>query len=154
MLEQIKDFNFWFDVNKSLQFLNPKIILYLGLGLIFLSLLLLTFAYVLFKNSKAWAILRENVFYFLFISGLLILLFWFFNFQQIVYLGANIVLVVIALAVLIWIVYIAIIFKKTFLPHLSEERDWQRKAKYLPHNKSNNKKKKKWQQKLKLKKKK
>jgi hypothetical protein len=126
------NFNFWFDVKSGNSLFFNKILLFVAAGLMVISFLYLTLMAVLFKNSKAYAILREHIFYFLFLSGFLLVIAWFFRYQQIAYLGARITLVIVFLIIAGWIIYLLAIIKKVFLPTLAEERDWQRKEKYFP----------------------
>ena len=108
------NFPFWFDAKAAGSANFNKILLLVAVSLMILSLLYLTLMAVLYKNSKAYAILREHIFYFLFIAGFALVLAWFFRYQQIVYLGARITLSIIGLALLGWLIYLLVIIKKVF----------------------------------------
>lgn len=126
------NYDFWFQTASNNSVFFNKILLFIALSLIVISFFYLTLMAILFKNSKACTILRENIFYFLFFFGFFLLTGWFFRYQQVVYLGARITFLVIAFMMLGWLIYLAILVKRTFIPLREEEKDWQRKEKYLP----------------------
>jgi len=126
------NFSFWFNAHPSTDFQFKKPMLIFAISLLVLSFLYLTILYLLFKNSKAYSILREHVFYFLFTISLLLILVWFFRSQGVVYLGAPVAFLLVGLIALGWFLFITRIVFKTFLPLLRKEEDWQRKSKYLP----------------------
>ena len=129
------NYDFWLQTSSNNSAYFNKFILWLALGLIIISFVYLTFMAILFKNSKAYTILREHIFYFLFLSGFLLLIGWFFHYQQIAYLGARVTFAIISLVLLGWLIYLIILIKKVFTPILREEKDWKRKEKYLPKSK-------------------
>lgn len=131
-MKTLLNFSFWFDTKDAINVNFTRILLVVALSLIILSFIYLTLMALLYKNSKAYAILRENIFYSLFISGLALFLAWFFRYEQLVYLGARITLLVVGLIILGWVIYLIPVIKKVFLPMLHEEKDWHRKEKYLP----------------------
>jgi glucan phosphoethanolaminetransferase (alkaline phosphatase superfamily) len=131
-LKSWKSFSFWFNPTPSVDFKFKKPLLIFSICLMIFSFLYLTAFYFLFKNSKAYSILREHLFYFFFTISLLLLLGWFFRSEGIIYLGAPVVFLGIGLIAFGWLIYLIIIIFKVFLPILREEKDWQRKSKYLP----------------------
>jgi len=127
--------SFWFNPNPSSDFQLKKEMLFIFLGLLIFSFIYLTIMGLAFKNSKAYNILKEQVFYFVFSVSLLWLIVWFFRAQGIVYLGAPVSFLIVAVISFAWLVYLIIIIFRTFLPFLRKEKNWLRKLKYLPQPK-------------------
>ena len=130
--------SFWFDAQPSADFWFKKPSLYLALGVLVFSFVYLTLMSILFKNSKAQRILREEIFYFLFTVSFLFLLVWFFRSQSVAYLGCPFAFLLVGLIALVWIIYLIKVVVKVFLPLRKEEKEWERKKKYLPRAKTKN----------------
>ncbi|MCD6422199.1 hypothetical protein J7L13_02525 [bacterium] len=134
MKEWLK-FSFWFNPQPAPDFPFKKPLLWLGVGGIVASLLCLTILAFAFQNSRAWSSLREQIFYFLFLTSFSWLLAWFFRDQSIPYLSAPVVFLVIGVGAVGWLVWLIVFFFRRFLPLYRQEKDWQRKQKYLPQPK-------------------
>ncbi len=128
--------SFWFASHPSSDFWFKRESFYIAVGVLIFSFLFLTLMAILFKNSKAYRILREEVFYFLFTIPFLFLLVWFFRSEGVAYLGCPFAFLLVGLVAVGWLGYLLRVFFRVFLPLRRKEEEWERKQKYLPRSKN------------------